>query len=135
MINYLRYALIICCASGLGILGAQAAPKAKYGEWETTVELSGMPVPMGPRTQRVCITADNLVPNEQQEQDCTMKWTDEGNTVRWTMRCTNGATGKGFVTYNWDTMHGETEITAPEAQMVMKSKMTGKWVAEKCTTE
>lgn len=135
MSHYLRYSLVICCLSGLGSLNVQAEPKVKYGEWETTVELSGMPIPMAPRTQRVCITKDNLVPSEQQEQDCTMKWTADGNSVRWTMSCANGAKGQGHVTYAWDTMHGETEITAPEAQLVMKSKMTGKWVAEKCTAE
>lgn len=125
----------VCVLASLGSIAAQAQPKVKYGEWETTVELSGMPIPMAPQKQRVCITQDNLVPKEQQEQDCNMKWTADGDSVHWNMSCANGARGKGHVTYAWDKMHGETEISAPEAQMVMKSKMTGKWVAEKCSAE
>lgn len=113
--------------------GAVAEPNIKFGEWEITVEMTGMPMAMPAQTQRACINKEHLVPGSKQEQGCNIDWKISGNTVNWTLNCANGGNGKGSVTYTWDKMTGSSEVSVPQAQMVMKSKMTGKWVAYKCS--
>ena len=118
----------------LGVIHhAVAEPKVKFGEWEISMEMTGMPVAMPAQTQRICVNKDHLVPGSKQEQGCKVDWKTSGNTVTWTLNCANGGNGKGSVTYNWDKMTGSSEVNVPQAQMVMKTKMTGKWVAEKCS--
>jgi hypothetical protein len=112
-----------------------ADPKIKYGEWEINITVEGLPIAVPAQTQRVCLTKDHVVPATRQEQGCKMKWTLNKNTVNWTMKCNNGGNGKGSATYDWDKMHGSSEINVPNAKMKMRSKLSGKWVAATCSAQ
>lgn len=127
------FAMLCLGLLALGMLNlAQAEPNVKYGEWEVSVEMTGMPMAIPAQTQHICVDKQHLVPGSKQEQGCNIEWKSSGNTINWTISCDNGGNGTGSVTYNYDKMTGSSQISVPQAQMVMKSKMSGKWVADKC---
>jgi hypothetical protein len=115
------------------VTSAWAELKIKHGEWSATVEMTGMPIALPPQTMSYCVDKDSAVPQDKQQKDCTMEWKSQANTVQWTMTCANGGKGKGLVTYGWDTMQGQTEISVAGGNLMMKANMTGKWVSEKCS--
>ena len=129
------FTLACFCLLQLGTVhNVVADPNVKFGEWEVSIEMTGMPMAMPPQTQRFCVDKQHMVPGAKQEQGCNIEWNSSGNTITWTLNCANGGNGKGSVTYNWDKMTGNSEVNVPQAQMVMKSKMTGKWVKDKCSS-
>ena len=128
--SYLRiYSLV-----ALGVLATSswAELNVKHGEWSASVEMTGLPIALPPQTMSYCVDKDSAIPQDKQHKDCNMEWKSQANTVQWTMTCTNGGKGKGTVTYGWDTMQGQTEVTVTGANMVMKANMTGKWVSATC---
>ncbi len=112
---------------------ALADPKIKEGTWEMTVAMQGLPIPIPPQKVTFCVDKKNYVPkNEQQEKDCKFVWNTVGNTVHWTMKCSDSGTeGKSQVTYNWDRMDGKQEIRMSGGQ-VMNSQIGGRWLATGC---
>jgi len=130
------YTLFVACLfQALSVNTAFASKKIKYGEWEIHIAVKGLPVAVPVQTQRICLEKDHLVPSARQEHDCKMKWTRKGNTVLWSMKCSNGGNGKGTATYEWDKMHGNSEINMPNGHMSMHSKLTGEWVAATCSAQ
>lgn len=130
------YTLIAACLCQIMIINpVSAKPKVKYGEWEINIAVQGLPVAVPVQTQRICLEQDHLVPGARQERDCKMKWSLDGSTVNWTMQCSNGGNGKGSAIYNWDRMHGSSEINMPGGHMSMHSELTGKWVAATCSAQ
>ena len=108
---------------------AGSGPDINEGMWEITVslEIPGMPMKMPPSTYTQCIKKDQAVPNENQPgQECVAKdITTSGNTVTWTMVCTNPGgqmTGKGRVTYNNDKMDGSMTMEGQGMKMTSNFK-------------
>jgi hypothetical protein len=124
-----------CFLQAIAINSVYAKPKIKYGEWEISIAVKGLPIAVPVQTHRICLEKDHLVPSARQEHDCKMKWTLNGSTVNWKMKCSNGGNGKGTAIYNWDKMHGSSEINVPSGHMSMHSKLTGKWVAATCSAQ
>lgn len=126
--------LVICLAQAMASNPVNASPKIKYGEWQINIAVKGLPIAVPEQTQYICLKKDHLVPAARKEQDCKMKWSlHHGTTVKWTMKCSNGSNGKGSATYAGDKMHGYSEINVPNGHMRMRSNLTGKWVAAKCS--
>ncbi len=119
----------------IAVTSVYAAAKIKYGEWEINIDVQGLPIAVPTQTQRVCLEKDHLVPGARETHGCKMKWTLNNSTVNWTLQCTNGGNGKGSATYEWDKMHGSSEINVPKGNMSMHSKLTGKWVAATCSAQ
>ncbi|MBO1924376.1 DUF3617 family protein [Thiomicrorhabdus sp. 6S3-12] len=100
------------------------------GKWriQTTIEMEGMPMMIPPVTVEQCITEQDLVP-EQKNQDgseCEMMQHDiNGNTVTWQFKC-NDSSGSGEITYNGKSMNGKMTTTA--AGMKMNSTIKGTYI-------
>lgn len=107
--------------------------KVKHGLWTASVEVTGLPVPLPPHTFSYCVDKDSAIPQEKQMQGCTMNMVQQANSVNWKMTCDNGSKGVGTATYQWDTMQAQVELTLPESNMSLTSKMTGKWSAVSCS--
>jgi hypothetical protein len=100
-------------------------PDFREGEWEITVavEMPGMAMKMPASSYTQCMKKDTPVPqNDQPGQTCEMKdMKTEGNTVSWTMICTNPGgkmTGKGKVTYQKESMSGTMTMEGQGMQMI-----------------
>jgi hypothetical protein len=104
-----------------------SGPDFREGEWEFTVkvEMPSMGMKMPPSTYTQCMKKDNPVPqNNQPGQACRVSdMKTKGNTVTWTMVCSNPAgkmTGKGKVTYQKESMSGTMTMEGPGMQMISK---------------
>ncbi len=108
------------------------------GMWEITtkVEMTGMPFSMPAMTQSMCLTKEDLIPQQDlqtQNSDCTVKSkTISGNTVAWDVVC-NTAEGKttsvGKITYHGDSFEGAINMTVPGAGPMQQS-MSGRRVGK-----
>jgi hypothetical protein len=114
-----------------------AAPLAKAGRWEGTVqmEMPGMPMKMPAHTSITCLTkeqaenAENLIPKSGDKRGgCT--YTDvkvDGSTFSWKMVCEkSGMTGSGKVTYEGDSYHGAMQMKAQDREI--SATFTGKYL-------
>jgi len=133
--KWITFILTVCVAQAIAVNSVYAASKIKYGEWEINIAVEGLPIAVPVQTQRVCLEKDHLVPGARETHGCKMNWTLDSNTVNWTLQCSNGGNGKGSATYEWDKMHGSSEINMPNGNMRMHSKLTGKWVAAACSAQ
>jgi hypothetical protein len=113
----------------ISFVHAGSGPDLNEGMWEITVdvEIPGMPMKMPPSTYTQCLKKDRAVPNDEKPgQACVTKdVTTKGNTVTWTMTCTNPGgqmTGKGMVTYHKDKMDGSMTLEGQGMQMVSHFK-------------
>ena len=108
---------------------AGSGPDLNEGMWEITVnlEIAGMPMKMPPSTYTQCIKKDQAVPSDASpDQKCVTKdVTTKGNTVTWTVMCTNPGgqmTGNGMVTYHKDKMDGSMTMEGQGMKMVSNFK-------------
>ncbi len=108
---------------------AGSGPDLNEGMWEITVDLEipGMPMKMPPSTYTQCIKKDQAIPSDKRpDQQCvTRDVTTQGNTVTWTVMCTNPGgqmTGKGMVTYHKDKMDGSMTMEGQGMKMVSNFK-------------
>lgn len=102
-----------------------AAPNIDDGEWEfeTKMNMPGMPHAMPAQKFRNCMNKNDPVPRgvdpQQGKSACkTVQQDAKGDTVTWTVRCTHeGQTTetKGRGTYRGDTMQA-TQTTAMNGQ-------------------
>ncbi|HEX7043801.1 MAG TPA: DUF3617 family protein [Burkholderiales bacterium] len=105
----------------LSAAGAFAAPNFDEGLWEFEMKMAvpGVSVAIPPVRYSQCLTRTNMVPSQPEQQGLPMKCEDrkpsvKGDTVSWTMRCTDGDTvmeGSGQVTYRGNRMHGSFKST------------------------
>lgn len=111
----------------------------KEGEWEIsmTVNMPGMPMAIPPQTFRSCLTRDNAVPRqENEESNCDFdEMENDGKTVKWRVTCRdeNGSVSKssGKIVYSGSSFKGEmaTETNSPEnGKMKMTSTMKGRYL-------
>jgi hypothetical protein len=113
---------------------AFAADIAKAGKWQTTVEMTGMPMARPPRTFTKCVTkeevanAEGLIPKSGDRRG-NCKYNDvkvDGSTVSWNMSCENGMTGAGKVTYSSEEYTGSMQMKMQDHDINVK--YTGKYL-------
>ncbi|MBN1363904.1 MAG: DUF3617 domain-containing protein [Syntrophaceae bacterium] len=121
---------------------AGAFAELKEGLWEVTtqVEIKGMPQQMPPTTFRQCITKNDPVPqnkdqNKDKNYECkTINRKVSGNTISYTMEC-KGKEGEtkvsGTTTYTDNSMNGTSTSNIKikgQPEMQMTSKIRGKYI-------
>jgi hypothetical protein len=116
---------------------AGSGPDLEEGLWQITVELDmpGMSMKMPASTFTQCMRKNQPVPHDAKPgQQCkTKNVTTKGNTVSWTMVCTQPGgqmTSKGTVSYHHDKMVGSMTMTMPGQGMTMTSRFKGHRVGE-----
>ncbi|MBN2644566.1 MAG: DUF3617 family protein [Desulfuromonadaceae bacterium] len=105
--------------------GPAEAMNMKEGQWQLTtrMEIPGMPFPVPPMTFTQCLTEDNMVPQDDQQDQGSCTITDQrtvGNTYSYTMVCNSDGQrteGKGSFTYEGTRMHGTMTINSDGMQM------------------
>jgi len=104
------------------------------GMWEITtkVEMAGMAFSMPGMTQTMCLTKDDMIPQQDlqaQSSGCTVKsQTVSGNSVNWEVLCDSEGgktTSTGKITYSGDSFEGTVNMTVPGAGP-MQQTMTGR---------
>jgi len=119
---------------------AAAQPDMRPGLWETTIrtEMSGMPTPMPPVTNRQCIRAEDVVPRVQgSDQQCrVVDQKTAGNTVSWRIQCDDSEmnmAGRGEITYAGESYRGRIDIETdggPMGPMTMTQRLEGRRVGD-----
>lgn len=112
-------------------LGA-ADLNVKHGQWTASVTITGFPVALPPHRFAYCVDKDSAIPQEKQMKGCTITMQHQQNTINWTMSCENGGKGKGTVTYQWDSMQAQVDLSLAESNMTLTSTMAGKWASPDC---
>lgn len=103
-------------------------------EWTMTMDMPGMPMAMPPTVYSACLTKEDLVPKQPQDnQNCqVLKNKASGNSVEWKIECVIPGGGKsvseGKMTYSGTTARGETKTHAQG--MEMSSTMSGRRTGE-----
>ena len=101
------------------------------GEWEIamTMDMPGLPAMANvPIKAKVCLTEKDLVPQKQEKGCDVTKQKQDGNTVTWEVKCDDGTTGDGKVTYAGTNFDGLVNMNMNNKgkQMKTKMKMNGK---------
>jgi hypothetical protein len=125
----------IVCSLALPVMAA--APIAKPGRWQTTVqmEMPNMPMKIPAQTYNVCVTkeqsenGESLIPKTGDKRGgCT--YTDvkvDGNTISWKIACDkSGMTGAGTITYHGESYEGSMQMKMRDQDV--SGKMSGKYV-------
>ncbi len=127
---------MLLCAAALSNV-AFAAPNMHPGRWEitSTIDMPGMAFTMPASTHTQCITAKDLIPQAQQENDkCKILENQiSGDTVTWKVRCeSDGGTmvSEGRIVYDGDSFAGTVATTGSQMPSGMTQKMTGKRLGE-----
>jgi len=112
---------------------AKAEPNMRPGQWEitSTMEMPGMAFSMPDIKSKQCITREDLVPkNEEQDKECKMQEIKvSGDTVTWTVKCDSPGEkmlSKGKIVYHGDTFEGAVITTSDQMPLGMRQKMAGK---------
>ncbi len=138
---YISAAVFMICAMSAARQSG-AAINVHEGEWETAMEMKmeGMPVAIPPVKARQCITKDNLVPRQKEEnKNCKIKSQKVvGNKLTWTAECVErGSTyeSHGGITFSGDSYKGNITITSKDESgktMVSTGVLSGRRIGE-CT--
>jgi len=125
--------LITITLSLLLPFSASAAPDMQPGRWEitSTMEMAGMAVSIPATRHTQCITSQDLVPQQPQDNDqCRMlDQKIDGNTVTWKMECDTGGgtmTSQGKIVYHGSSFDGSMVASGGQMPSAMTMKMTGK---------
>ncbi len=123
----LTAAALLCAAP------VAADPDISEGSWEitTVTEMSGSAMQLPPQKHIQCLTQDDLVPKDPRTPDsCAVTEKNiAGNTVNWTMECTNDSVktvSRGAVTYTGENFSGTMDITMSGTDMKVRSAMKGR---------
>ena len=88
---------------------------------------------MPPVTMTECLTHENYMPKQQQEEDeSKCKFVNkkiDGSTVTWEMKCPHSSSFS-TITYKHDTFSGEMKMQTDEegGSVKMTAKMQGKYI-------
>ena len=113
-----------------------SAPDFKEGKWsiETHTEMEGMPMPMemAPVTIEQCMTAEDRVPAQRNQDGSQCEVVDQkidGSTVSWNVVCSTSK-GSGSITYSDESFEGTSyfESASPMGTIKMKSTMKGRYI-------
>lgn len=101
------------------------------GKYKVTTQMQMPGMNMPAQTISYCLTKENAVPNKTNAnagQCAKPKVTIKGNTVIWTVECSQGdykTKSKGEITYNGDSFNGNI-VTEMQGGMTAKITMKGK---------
>jgi len=135
MLKKLLIVSVFFCFFVLTVPAHSAGPIMQPGEWESTMimDMPGMPdIAKVPIKVRQCLTDKDIIP-QKQEKGCNItKQKQDGNTVTWEMKCDDGTTGDGKVTYAGSKFDGivNMNINNKGQQMKTKMKMSGKRIGD-----
>lgn len=134
------FLIIGICTSFAFSAAAADGVNMQEGLWEITSKASiqGMPFDMPPTTYTQCLTKENIIPQEQnqEQQECKLIDSDiSGNTVTWSMACSqNGMTSNisGKISYKGTTMAGtmKVESNTPMGNSLMNMITNGKRIGD-----
>ncbi len=132
--------LIVACLNILFVAVCFSASAAEInmneGKWEITskMEMANIPFAMPPMTYTMCMTEEDLIPQqdlESQEKDCEIKSQDiSGDTVSWSVVCNTPqgkTTSSGTITYSGDSFDGKINMQMPGTG-AMNQSMSGRRV-------
>lgn len=100
-----RLVSVLSLAIALSAAGGAAAEKIPGHLWETTVQMSvegTESMAMAPTTGRSCAPKEEWTepPGAPQDEDCeAFDWTMNGSKATWSVRCKDGTTGTGEMTF------------------------------------
>ena len=108
----------------------------KEGNWKTTMIMQANGFAMPPQTFTTCLTRENIVPQEKQEDgECLItSLRAKGDTVYWIMECKDEESvtyTQGEITYHGKTLEGTVVITVkPKGgnPMTMTNSMKGQYL-------
>jgi len=110
-----------------------AAPDMQPGRWEitSTLEMPGMAFSMPASKHVQCITAEQIIPQAQQENSkCrVIDQSMHGNVVTWQVQCESGGgsmDSHGEITYHGDRFEGKVVTSGSQMPSAMTQNMTGK---------
>jgi hypothetical protein len=132
----LRQTLVVALSMGAFVAGAAAVEKEPGDLWETTVQMSmeGMEsMAMPPTTNRACVSREKgwtEPPGAMQDDSCeVVDWKMTGSKATWSMRCKDGTTGTGEMTFEGgQSYRGTVTLRSSEGNMAMK--MSGRRVGD-----
>lgn len=132
----IRFVSVLASAIALSAAGGAAAEKIPGYLWETTVQtsLEGVEsMAMPPMTGRSCAPKEEAwtePPGARQDEDCeAFDWKMSGSKATWSVRCKDGTTGTGEMTFEGQSAYqGTMTMRSSEGTMVMK--MSGKRVGD-----
>lgn len=104
-------------------LAAGAAERGVY--WEQTIEMQMMGFAMPPQTIQVCMPKGqwDAPPEGGQQGDCTMtELKRSGSRFTWKVKCSDGTTGTGEMTYGPDRLQGTTTMNRQGQAFTMNIK-------------
>lgn len=127
-----RFISVFASAIALSAAGGAAAEKVPGDLWESTVQMSveGMEsMAMPPMTQQFCAPKGEEwtePPGAMQDENCeAVEWRMSGSKATWSIRCKDGTTGTGEMTFEGGSAYrGTMTIVSSEGTMTMK--MSGK---------
>ena len=112
----------------------------KEGEWEHTIEMvmEGMPFSMPPTKVNVCVTKDDLIPDEKDNANCkTIYEKVTGNTVSYKTECVDKGEKvemEGNITYSGTSYKGQMAMKSSNGREdAMKMKLSGRYLGKKCS--
>jgi hypothetical protein len=131
MLKNLLIVSVFFCLFVLTVPAHSAGPNMQPGEWEIamTMDMPGLPAMANvPIKAKVCLTEKDLVPQKQEKGCNVTKQKQDGNTVTWEVKCDDGTTGDGRVTYAGTNFDGLVNMNMNNKgkQMKTKMKMNGK---------
>jgi len=110
-----------------------AAPDMQPGRWEitSTLEMPGMAFSMPASKHVQCITAEQIIPQAQQENSkcLVIDQSMHGNIVTWQVQCESGGgsmDSHGEIIYHGDHFEGTVVTSGSQIPSAMTQKMTGK---------
>lgn len=128
---HFRAALLVLLAAPPAASLAATAEKVPGVYWEQTIEMQMMGFSMPAQTVKVCMPKGAWEqPPKPGDGDENCKMTDvkrTGSRFVWKVKCQDGTTGSGDMTYGGDTFQGTTVMNTggQTVRMAMKGKKVG----------
>lgn len=134
--------LIVSCLNILFVSACFAASSSAVnmneGKWEITskMEMANMPFDMPPMTHTMCMTKEDLIPQQDmqsEENNCKISSQNISNdTVSWSAVCDSAqgkTTSSGTITYKGNSFEGEINMQVPGTG-AMNQTMSGRRIGD-----
>ena len=126
---------VILLLSAASNISAGEMPDVREGMWEITTQVNMPGMQMSASTHRQCLTQNQFVPQDPQNQNCqVLDVKTTGTTVTWTMKCSEQGSqveGNGSIAYSGESFSGTfaMKVADPSGKkMTMNSTLTGRRV-------
>ncbi|GMQ92231.1 MAG: hypothetical protein BMS9Abin11_1553 [Gammaproteobacteria bacterium] len=106
----------------------------RHGLWrfETSIEMTGMPMKMPPQSGTFCVKKGNYMPDQKRmKKGCKYKQEKDGNNISWHMSCANPKMeAKGNMKYSGRRMQGSSVATVYRRgkKVLMTTKINGQYL-------